>query len=96
MPKPALSKSKLIEAISNETNVPKKDIDAVLHSLSEIVIKEVLEDHIVVLPGIGRISGRDRPKRTVRNPTTGAPIEKEADRAPKITFAKGFKDSINN
>ena len=49
----------------------------------------------MTLPGVGKISCRERPERTARNPATGEQIQKPADKVIKVTVAEALKDSIN-
>lgn len=49
----------------------------------------------MTLPGVGKITCRERPERMARNPSTGEQIRKDADRVVKITVAKTLKNSIN-
>ena len=49
----------------------------------------------VAIPEVGKIRCRDQAARTVHKPSTGAEIEKGADRAVKMTFAKAIKDEVN-
>lgn len=91
-----MTKAQLVAAIAIEMAGDRKTANAALDALTRIITREVASGGSVTLPGIGRIYCRERPERMVRNPATGEQIRKEADRAVKITIAKGLKDSVNS
>jgi DNA-binding protein HU-beta len=90
-----MTKSQLIAAIAEEAALDKAAANRTLEALSSIVSKEMAAGGAVTLPGLGKFSCRIRPERTVRNPSTGEPIQKPADRVAKVTIAKQLKDMIN-
>jgi DNA-binding protein HU-beta len=90
-----MTKSQLVAAITEETGFDKKTASAQLDALSTIITREIAAGGAVTLPGIGKVSCRERPERMVRNPATGEQMQKEADKVVKITVAKGLKDSVN-
>ena len=91
----SMSKVELVMSIANEMGCDKKAAGEALDGVANAVIKEVLAGNAVTLPGIGKISTRDRPARMVRNPATGEQMKKGADKAIKLTVAKAFKDRVN-
>jgi len=90
-----LTKAQLLEALSNELGVDKKSAGATLEAICNVVIKEVVGGGSVTLPGIGKLSCRERPERMVRNPATGESIKKDADKVVKMTIAKSLRDQVN-
>jgi len=91
----AMTKATLIAHLADQAGVGKTAAAAVLEALCDVVHTEVSSGKAVTLPGIGKITVRDRPARMVRNPSTGAQFEKAADRAVKITPLKALKDAVN-
>ena len=91
----SMTKMELVMSIAKEMGCDKKSAGEALDGVANTVIKEVLAGNAVTIPGIGKISTRDRPARMVRNPATGAQMKKEADKAIKLTVAKAFKDRVN-
>ena len=78
-----------------ETNeLTRKQTEAVLANLVELVTARLKAGDKVRLSGLGILQVRDRPARSGRNPATGQPIEIKASR--KITFspAKELKDAV--
>lgn len=93
MTKP-MTKTQLVAALAEEMGSDKKTATAALDAVAALVAREVGAGGAITLPGIGKIACRARPARTVRNPSTGEPIQKPADKAVKVTIAKALKDSV--
>ena len=90
-----MSKAQLVGALAEETQTDKKSAGAMLDALTGIITRTVSEGGAVTLPGVGKISLRERPERMARNPATGEQVKKDADRVVKVTVAKALKDSID-
>ena len=91
--KKPLSKSALLSALSEKTNLTKKDVDAFLEALTEIAYKEAKSVGKFTLPGFGILKLVQRAARMGRNPATGENIKIKASRKAKITPLKAFKDA---
>ena len=92
--KKPLSKSQLLSTLAEKTGHSKKDIDAVLETLTEIAYKEAKSVGKFTLPGFGILKLVQRAARMGRNPATGATIKIPAKRVLKFRIAKQAKDSI--
>jgi len=90
-----MTKTQLVAALSEQTGLDKATANRTLEALTAIVTKEVADGGAVTLPGLGKFACRARPERMVRNPSTGAQMQKPADRVAKVTIAKALKDVIN-
>ena len=90
-----MTKAQLVAALAERTGGDKKAASSMLDALTGIITETVSQGGAVTLPGVGKISLRERPERMARNPSTGEQIKKDADRVVKITVAKALKDSIN-
>lgn len=90
-----MTKTQLVAAIAETAALDKATANRALEALTEIVTKQVAEGGAVTLPGLGKFACRERPERTVRNPSTGEQMTKPADRVAKVTIAKQLKDVIN-
>ena len=90
-----LTKAQLVSALAEDTGMDKKAAGAALDAMTGIITREVAAGGAVTLPGVGKISCRERPERMERNPATGEQIKKEADKVVKVTIAKALKDSVN-
>ena len=95
MTKP-ITKSELVAALAEKMDASKAVATAAVDGLCEIITSEVSGGGAVTLPGVGKIASRDRAARTVRNPSTGASIQKPADKVVKMTVAKALKESVNS
>ena len=90
-----MTKAQLVTAIAERTGGDKKAASGMLDALTGIITETVSQGGAVTLPGVGKITCRERPERMARNPSTGEQIKKDADRVVKITVAKALKNSIN-
>ena len=94
MSKP-MTKTQLIAALAEEMGSDKKSASSALDAMCNLITREVSGGGAVTLPGVGKISCRERPERLVRNPATGEQFKKDADKVVKMTIAKALKDSVN-
>lgn len=95
MSKP-MTKTQLVAALAEEMGTDKKSAGGALEAICNLITREVASGGAVTLPGVGKISCRERPERMVRNPSTGEQFKKEADKVVKMTIAKALKDSVNS
>jgi len=95
MSKP-MTKTQLVAALAEEMGTDKKSAVGALEAICNLITREVAGGGAVTLPGVGKISCRERPERMVRNPSTGEQFKKEADKVVKMTIAKALKDSVNS
>ncbi|MBC6408401.1 MAG: HU family DNA-binding protein [Rhodobacteraceae bacterium] len=91
----SMTKSELVAALAEEIQSDKKTANAAVDALCALITREVSAGKDFTLPGVGKFSVRDRPARTVRNPSTREEIHKPADKAVKVTIAKALKDRVN-
>ncbi|RMH48101.1 MAG: HU family DNA-binding protein [Alphaproteobacteria bacterium] len=89
-----MTKTQLVAELAAAAGIEKAAAGRALDALAAIVAGEIEKGGAVTIPGIGKVFVRERPARTVRNPATGATIEKPADKAVKITVAKKLKDVV--
>ena len=95
MSKP-MTKTQLVAALAEEMGTDKKSASGALDAICNLITREVAGGGAVTLPGVGKISCRERPERMVRNPSTGEQFKKDADKVVKMTIAKALKDSVNS
>ncbi|WP_126975364.1 HU family DNA-binding protein [Frigidibacter oleivorans] len=94
MSKP-MTKTELVKQLADEMSADKKTATAALDALAAVVSKAVADGGAVTIPGIGKVTCRERPERQVRNPATGETMTKAADKVVKVTIAKSLKDVVN-
>ena len=56
-----MSKSELVEAIASRSGMEKKQVNAVLDALNDIVYSELKAQHEVVLPGLVKLTSVTKP-----------------------------------
>lgn len=92
----AMTKTQLVAALAEKLDSDKKSAAAALDAICAVITEEVSNGGAVTLPGVGKISCRERPERMVRNPATGEQFKKPADKVVKMTIAKALKESVNS
>jgi DNA-binding protein HU-beta len=89
-----MNKAELVDAIAAQASVTKKEADAVLSAMIDVVMETVAKQDKVTLVGFGTFEARDRQAREGRNPSTGEPIKIPATTVPAFSAGKGFKDMV--
>ncbi|HAT73654.1 MAG: HU family DNA-binding protein [bacterium] len=89
-----MNKDALISAISEKTELSKKDIATVLETFEEVVTKALRNDEKVTLTGFGTFRVSKRAERAGINPQTKAKIQIPAMSIPKFTAGKALKEAI--
>ena len=87
----ALSKSKIVAALAEKVEVPKKTSAAYLDALATLAYKEAKNGFTI--PGVGKLVIRSYKARMGRNPQTGEAIKIPAKRRLKFVVAKAAKDA---
>ena len=90
-----MNKTELVAAIADKAGLSKKDAEATVNALTEVVTKELKKGGKVQLVGFGTFEVSKRSARTGRNPQTGATMKIAASKAPKFKAGKAFKDALN-
>ena len=90
-----MNKAELIEAISADTSLPKKDVDAVIKSFTSIVSDALQKKDSVQLVGFGTFTTVDKPEREGRNPANGETIKIAASTSVKFKAGAGLKEKVN-
>ncbi len=85
---------KAIEGHHNNIGVGKTIIKFILEAQAEIVQKELAAKGEVTLPGLGKLSVKNRPARTGRNPATGEELQIAAKNVPHLSAAGALKDAV--
>lgn len=90
-----MNKTELVAAISEKTELTKKDSEKALKALIDVVAEELKKGEKVQLVGFGTFEVSERAARTGKNPQTGAEIKIAACKAPKFKAGKALKDTVN-
>ena len=94
-----MNKTELVETIARRTELPKKDVEAVLSTFFEVAAQIVAKGKdTLTIPGWIKFEQVQRSARMGRNPQTGAEIKVPASKGVKISagatlraIAKGDK-----
>lgn len=91
-----MNKTELVAAMSKETKLSKKDVEAAVNAFVDVVSKELQKGGKIQLVGFGTFEVSERAAREGRNPQTGETMEIQASKAPKFKAGKALKDIVNN
>ncbi|MDD3819705.1 MAG: HU family DNA-binding protein [Actinomycetota bacterium] len=89
-----MNKAELVDAVSSETNLSKKDVTSVIDSLLDTISKTLAKGDKVSLVGFGTFQVSKRKARTGLNPRTGEEIKIPARTVPKFVAGKALKDKV--
>ncbi|MCM2258344.1 MAG: HU family DNA-binding protein [Vicinamibacteria bacterium] len=91
MAKP-MTKSKIVAALAEKLDVPKKTAALALETLAAMAHKEAKNGFTI--PGVGKLVVRNYKARMGRNPQTGEAIKIPARKRLKFVVAKAAKDAV--
>ena len=89
-----MNRSQLLNAFAERTDMSRKEADAQLTSLVELITETVARGEDVAISGFAKFRRIDRPARMARNPATGEQVKVAAKRVARITPLKAFKDAM--
>ena len=89
-----MTKSQLLNELATKTGLSKKDIGAVLETLTELAYTEVKKSGEFTVPGVGKLVKVHRKARMGRNPATGQEIQIPAKTVVKFRVAKAAKEAV--
>ena len=90
-----MNKTELVAAMAKDTNLSKKDVEAVLKSFIDVVTDELKKGEKIQLVGFGTFEVSTRAAREGRNPQSGEVMKIAASKAPKFKAGKALKDMLN-
>ena len=91
-----MNKSELIAAMADKTGETKKNAEASLNALIDVITETLEKGDKVQLVGFGSFEVRKRAARKGRNPQTKEEIKIPASKAPVFKAGKALKDLVNN
>ena len=83
-----MNKTELVAAMAKETNLSKKDVEAVLKSFTDVVADELKKGGKIQLVGFGTFEVKERAAREGRNPQTGETMQIAASKVPSFKVGK--------
>ena len=84
----------LAAALAEAHEMSKKDGEAILNDLVDLVTKHLKKGDRIRLAGLGILVVRKRAARMGRNPATGEPIQIKASKKVAFRAAKELKESV--
>ena len=90
-----MNKSELIAAMADKTGETKKNAEASLNALIDVITETLEKGDKVQLVGFGSFEVRKRAARKGRNPQTKEEIKIPASKAPVFKAGKALKDLVN-
>ncbi|MBR3099601.1 MAG: HU family DNA-binding protein [Clostridia bacterium] len=90
-----MNKGELVAALSAKTEMTKKDSEAALNALIDVIGATIAAGDKVQLIGFGTFEAKKRPARVARNPRTGAAVKIAECKAPAFKAGKALKDKVN-
>ena len=90
-----MNKGELVAALAAKTELSKKDSEAALNGLLDVIGETIAKGEKVQRIGFGTFESKTRPARTARNPRTGEEVKISASKAPVFKAGKALKDKVN-
>jgi len=90
-----MTKTDLVNVINAETQVSKKDTEAVINAAIAAITAALKEGDKVQLIGFGTFEAKATAEREGRNPRTGETIKIAAGKKPTFAASKALKDALN-
>lgn len=90
-----MNKTELVNVVAAETNLAKKDVDAVVSATVKAITDALKEGDKVALIGFGTFEVKATAEREGRNPKTGETITIAAAKKPVFSASKVLKDEVN-
>ena len=89
-----MNKTELIAATAEKANLSKKDTEAAINAVLDVIAVALKKGDKVQLVGFGSFETRERAARVGRNPKTKETIKIPASKVPAFKAGKALKDSI--
>ena len=89
-----MSKSNLVDAIAEKSNLTKAQSSAVLSDVFEVIASFLEQDETVRIPNFGTFQAATRAARSGKNPRTGEKIDIPESKQVKFKAGKALKERI--
>ena len=90
-----MNKAELVEAIAEKAELSKRDAEAAVDAVLEVVIGAVVKGEEVKLSGFGIFSKKCRAEREGTNPSNQEKIKIPASNTVAFKVSKAFKEKLN-
>ena len=89
-----MNKPKLIAAINAETGISKGTISMMLDAQATAITAHMASGSVATIPGLVKLTPKNRPARTGYNPATGASVEIPAKIVVTAKVLKPVSDAV--
>ena len=89
-----MNKTELIAAVAEKAEMSKKDAEAAVTAVVDVISESLRKGEKVQLVGFGVFDVKERGARIGRNPRTKVEIEIPASRVPAFKAGKALKDAV--
>ena len=89
-----MNKTELIAATAEKANLSKKDTEAAVNAVIDVITEALKKGDKVQLVGFGSFETRERAARVGRNPKTKEEIKIPASKVPAFKAGKALKDAV--
>ena len=89
-----MNKSELINAISEKTNQPRKEVERTLNTFWDVVMDSLSKGETIALTGIGSFGTKQRAERTGQNPKTKEKMTIPATTVPYFKAGSRLKEAV--
>jgi integration host factor subunit beta len=90
-----MTKSELIDAVANKTNITKSRAELVVNCIFESMTDALKNGEGIEIRGFGSFSVRQYKPYNGRNPRTGNPVNVASKRLPFFKVGKELKEKVN-
>ena len=90
-----ITKSSLINAICNNSSLPKQESSSAVESLLEIIKQTLVSGEDILISGFGKFCLKDKQQRRGRNPQTGDAMMMDARRIVTFKCSNSMRGKIN-
>ena len=89
-----MNKSELINAVAEKAALSKKDAEAAVTAVLDVISETLAQDEEIRLVGFGSFEVKHRKPRIGQNPKTGERVEIPAAKVPAFKPGKALKDAV--
>ena len=90
-----MNKAELITAAAEKAGLSKKDTEAAVNAVVDVIAAALAEGDKVQLVGFGAFEVKTRAERIGRNPKTKEEIKIPASKVPVFKAGKALKDAVS-
>ncbi|MDP8256092.1 MAG: HU family DNA-binding protein [Candidatus Alcyoniella australis] len=92
--KKPMTKAQIVTYFAEKHEMPKKNVVAFFEDLVELAAKQTKTVGAFTVPGIGKITKKQRKARMGRNPATGEAMKIPAKTVVKARLTKAFSEAV--